>query len=130
MPIVTVTVSEQIADRTKAGILEEIVNITSCTLNKNEQVTVVKFIEGHTEFFNMGGMAKGIHPFDVEIKITAGTNSKAEKAGWIESIWELMNIYFQTAEHFPCYISIIELDGDSWGFNGMTQYNRALLNQK
>jgi 4-oxalocrotonate tautomerase len=129
VPIVTVTLPEQISDRTKASISDEIVNITSRLLNKKEQVTVVKFMTGHADFFNLGKQSEGVFPFDIEIKITTGTNNEDEKAEWIGSIWELMNIYFQTGDNFPCYISIIEVDGNNWGFNGMTQRNRALANQ-
>ncbi|NIY48563.1 hypothetical protein [Cedecea colo] len=130
MPIVTVTLPEQISDSAKASISEEIVNLTSRLLNKREQVTVVKFVAGHADFFNLGKRPKGTFPFDVEIKITTGTNNESEKVEWIESTWKVMNNYFKTGDSFPCYISIIEVEGNNWGFNGITQYNRTLANQK
>ncbi|MFQ0831232.1 hypothetical protein AAH211_22350 [Serratia fonticola] len=130
MPIITVTLPGQISDRTKAIISEEIVNITSRLLNKKEQVTVVKFMTGRADFFNLGKQSERVFPFDIEIKITTATNNEDEKAEWIDAIWALMKMYFQTDDDFPCYISIIEVDGNNWGFNGVTQRNRALANQK
>ena len=61
--------------------------------------------------------------FDLSIIVTKGTNTGSEKAEWIALAWRIMTDALGGSEH-PNYISVNEIDGDDWGYNGLTQNGR------
>ncbi|MGY3865251.1 tautomerase family protein [Aeromonas bivalvium] len=65
--------------------------------------------------------------FDLGIYITKGSCSDAQKQQWIkESHQYLYKILGESMTNTPNYISIHELDANSWGYNGVSQMARMM----
>ena len=61
----------------------------------------------------------------MDIKITKGTNTKEQKANYIKKCYK--DFQELLGEITPAsYIVIDEVDGDSWGFEGLTQEYRYI----
>ncbi|MGV1833002.1 hypothetical protein ACQZ6Z_26990 [Agrobacterium vitis] len=73
----------------------------------------------------MAGEPIGEHSISrLSIQITAGTNSEEEKAAWIRAAADLLECLPHDAPH---YLTIIEIPGTDWGFNGIAQTARKIM---
>ncbi|WP_157535281.1 tautomerase family protein [Nocardia inohanensis] len=66
------------------------------------------------------GRSTGVH---LEVSITAGTNTAAEKAAFIEHAYALVSDRLGPLPA-AAYVALYELDGESYGYNGVTQLAR------
>lgn len=65
--------------------------------------------------------------FDLVIYITKGSCSEAQKHQWMkESHQCLYKVLGEKMTDTPNYISIHELDANSWGYNGFSQMERMV----
>ncbi|WP_405491370.1 4-oxalocrotonate tautomerase family protein [Nocardia sp. NBC_00511] len=62
----------------------------------------------------------------LEVSITVGTNTAAEKAAFIEHAYELLHDRLGPLPG-AVYVALYELDGESYGYNGVTQLARRRL---
>lgn len=71
----------------------------------------------------------GAHPArtaaHVDVKITAGTNSAAEKAQFVAEATSLLRSVLGADLNPVAYVVVHELAGDAWGWDGITQARRA-----
>jgi 4-oxalocrotonate tautomerase len=63
--------------------------------------------------------------FFLEVKVTAGTNIKNEKARYIAAVFEALQSLLGNL-HPACYIVIHEVPADAWGYQGQTQEARYI----
>lgn len=61
---------------------------------------------------------------DLSITVTKGTNSDIEKSEWIDATWQLLSAAIGPLAG-PNYISVVEIDAKSWGYDGVTQQQRS-----
>ena len=59
----------------------------------------------------------------LEVSITAGTNTTQEKAAFLEHAYALLDDTPGTIAG-TVYVAIIELDGEAYGYNGISQLAR------
>ncbi|KAF0811304.1 hypothetical protein IGB42_04237 [Andreprevotia sp. IGB-42] len=131
MPIITLKTNQTLAVGRLAHLAQQLTQLTSTILGKDPQLTVVSIEtsrEQATWFVNSEPSRAETPVAELSIKITAGTNSAAQKADWIRAGWELLKAELGDSVA-PNYLSVIELDATSWGYNGLTQGYRKGLNK-
>lgn len=125
MPIISVNTSRPLSDAQMGALSDGLSNITESVLRKNRNVIVVRFTSGDHSgcWYNKGRVSNDALIFDLSIIVTKGTNTGLEKSEWIALAWRIMTDALGGSEH-PNYISVNEIDGDDWGYNGLTQNGR------
>ena len=96
-------------------------------MHKNPSLTAIRIDEHPAENWAIVGEAvsAGVGPaVHMDIKVTAGTNTDAEKAEMISLAMEMLTEIVGLA-HEASYVVIHDLDAGAWGYNGRTQKDRA-----
>lgn len=123
MPYINVKTNAKQSDELKEKIVNIILENTTNILNKKPEVTsvLVEFVPFDTWNINKDNLKT----FNVDIKITKGTNTKNQKAQYIKETY--LNLKEILGDITPAsYIIIDEIEGDSWGFEGLTQEYRYI----
>lgn len=128
MPYLNVRIAGEpdaaIAQRTVAVLMTHTADI----LGKKPEVTsiAVDFVDPARWF--IGGepvAAAGVTTFYLDIKITEGTNTKDQKARYVEAVFrDLEPVLGRVAP--ASYIVIDDVRADAWGFQGRTQESRFI----
>jgi 4-oxalocrotonate tautomerase len=123
MPYINVKLNVQENDELREEIVKIVLNNTTNILNKRTEVTsvLVEFLSSKS--WSIGGV--NYPTFYLDIKITKGTNTKEQKAKYIEKTYKDFNKLLEVVNP-TSYIVIDEVDGDSWGFEGITQEYRYI----
>ncbi|AFY41648.1 hypothetical protein [Nostoc sp. PCC 7107] len=132
MPLITLKANKIFSENIRDSLAEGLSLITEKTLRKNKQVIVIHFeTADQLGQWYVGGAVKNHDEaiFELSILITQGTNTDAEKAEWIAQTWQLLTANLGNTPH-PNYISIQEIDGKSWGYNGLSQAQRSIQSNK
>jgi 4-oxalocrotonate tautomerase len=123
MPYINVKLNTKESDELREKIVNIVLENTTNILNKKADVTsvLVEFVSQKS--WSIGG--KNSTTFYLDIKITKGTNTKEQKANYIEKTYK--DFCGLLGEITPAsYIVIDEVEGDSWGFEGLTQEYRYI----
>lgn len=128
MPFARITIADpDIAPDVQAALAADITALLEKDLLKEPEVTVVQVNLVPSERWFVAGVrpvsATGVH---LEVSITVGTNTAQEKAAFIEHADEVL---FRHLGPLPsaAYVALYELDGESYGYNGVTQLARRRL---
>lgn len=127
MPFINVKLNVQESIGIREKIVEIVLDKTSNILDKKSEITsvLVEFIPYSS--WSIGGI--NTSTFNLDIKITKGTNTKNQKALYIQSIYkEFKNLLGEIS--IASYITIDEVDDDSWGFEGLTQEYRYIKSKE
>jgi 4-oxalocrotonate tautomerase len=123
MPYINIKLNVKQSDELREKIVEIVLDKTTNILNKKREVSSILLEFVPFSSWSIGGI--NVPTFNLDIKITKGTNTKKEKADYIESIYqEFKNILGQIS--IASYITIDEVEADSWGFEGLTQEYRYI----
>ena len=123
MPYINVKLNVKESDELREKIADIVLEKTTTILNKKADVTsiLVEFVPQNS--WSVGG--KICVPFYLDIKITKGTNTKEQKSNYIKKCYnDFQELLGEIAP--ASYIVINEIDGDSWGFEGLTQEYRYI----
>lgn len=123
MPYINLKLNVQKSDELREKITNTVLENTTTILNKKADVTsiLVEFVPQNS--WSVGG--KDCITFYLDIKITKGTNTKEQKANYIKKCYK--DFQELLGEITPAsYIVIDEVDGDFWGFEGLTQEYRYI----
>lgn len=128
MPTLTLkTCPPQDAPRRRA-LAEALTRITAQTLGKRPEVTAV-IIDGLPagQWF-IGGQPPQRATAWLEICITAGTNTAAQKAAFIEAAFAELHHQLAPGQALEAasYVIVHELPASDWGYGGCTQQARRL----
>ncbi|EPC02373.1 hypothetical protein L861_15160 [Litchfieldella anticariensis FP35 = DSM 16096] len=107
-------------------IVERLTESTVRVLKKDRELVVVKVEEGSSNAWFVSGseLSPSASPiFEVEIKVTEGTNSQEEVSTWVREVFETMKQILGEGSS-PNYISVQQIPQEFWGYNGLTQYGR------
>ncbi len=118
-----------------ADIAEKIVSVlmthTSDILGKKPEVTSIAIDFVAPELWFVGGTSvksQSAVTFYLDIKVTEGTNTKAEKSHYVNNVFsDIQNILGPITP--ASYIVIHDVRGDAWGFQGKTQEYRFIQAQ-
>jgi 4-oxalocrotonate tautomerase len=95
-------------------------------LGKDPDVTAVLVEAADPEGWFVAGKKPtdaGLSAFWLDVKITAGTNTKAETAGFVAAAFENMADILGPL-HEESYVLVHAVDGDAYGYGGRTQNGR------
>lgn len=133
MPMITVRYA---TPEPRPGLRAEIAalaaRLAAERLGKDPQLTAVLVEPANPEGWFVAGRRPaeaGLSTFFLDIKITAGTNTKAETAGFVRAAFEGMAALLGPL-HEESYALVHAVDGDAYGYGGRTQNARwAAANQ-
>jgi 4-oxalocrotonate tautomerase len=128
MPLITLRTSKVLPNPSKKLLAEGLSLATEKILRKDRNVIVILFkVADQCTQWWVGNNFKddGVDIFELNIAVTKGTNTDAEKAEWIAAAWQLATEFLGAAHH-PNYISIYEVEETNWGYNGLTQNQRKV----
>lgn len=123
MPYINVKLNAKESDEVREKVVAIVLKNTTNILNKKAEVTsvLVEFVSQKS--WSIGG--KTSDTFYLNIKITKGTNTKEQKANYIEKTYKDFNELLEEINP-ASYIVIDEVEADSWGFEGLTQEYRYI----
>ncbi|MES9818465.1 MAG: tautomerase family protein [Candidatus Thiodiazotropha sp.] len=131
MPVIAIALSgrqlprlqQQDLQRMTTRLIEEI-------MGKRPSVTAVMVQSLPSANWAIGGEALSDHlrAAQVDITITAGTNTAEEKAGMIDAIHQMLNDRVGPLAE-ASYVVIHEVAADAWGYAGRTQQSRQQMRQ-
>ncbi|NOT18921.1 MAG: 4-oxalocrotonate tautomerase [Sideroxydans sp.] len=131
MPYLNVRVSTPESAETAEKIVAVLMKHTSEVLGKKPEVTSIEvsFIPPNNWF--VGGTRVSEEKavtFYLDIKVTDGTNTKAEKAKYVKNVFADFEALLGPITP-ASYIVIHDVRADSWGFQGRTQEYRFIQSQ-
>ncbi|MFY8095284.1 MAG: tautomerase family protein [Niveispirillum sp.] len=95
-------------------------------LGKDPAVTAVLVEPADPDGWFIGGKRPtddGLSAFWLDIKVTAGTNTKAETTAFVKAAYQEMAALLGPL-HAECYVYVHETNGDTYGYGGRTQNGR------
>lgn len=127
MPMITVRyVTPQPRPDQRRPIAELAARLGAQILGKDPKVTAILVEEADPKSWFIAGEAptdRGLSAFWLDIKITAGTNTKAETAAFVKAAYDGMAALLGPL-HEECYVHVHAADGDAYGYGGRTQNAR------
>jgi 4-oxalocrotonate tautomerase len=126
MPILNVKVSAKKSRETTERIATLLLDLTSRILGKDPKVTAIAIEYVDPDDWIVGGQslsAQGKSSVYFDIKITDETNTKAEKARYIEAAFAGFSELLGNL-HEESYIYVQDVRAASYGYGGKTQEYR------
>ena len=102
--------------------------LTAEVLGKKKELTsvAVEYVSASEWFIGGTSLAsQGLATFYLDIKITEGTNTKNQKADYIQKVFAAFESVLGSLNP-ASYIVIHEVRADSWGYEGATQEFRYI----
>jgi 4-oxalocrotonate tautomerase len=132
MPILNVLISGPEQAKTTQQVAEMLANCTSQILRKKPELTsiAIRYIE--PEHWIVGGQSladQGKSSAYVEIKITDETNTRAEKAAYIQAVYDGL-LKLMPNLHHESYIHVDDVRAGAYGYGGKTQEYRARMSEQ
>ena len=106
--------------------VDAVSELTQGILGKKPDViaTTVQFIPADLWFVGGASLASlGKSAFHLDISVTDETNTKAEKARYLEAVYSAFKA-LRPDLHELCYIHVIDARGAAYGYGGRTQEYR------
>jgi 4-oxalocrotonate tautomerase len=130
MPTLQLKVSPPQDPQHYTALAVELTAITAATLGKRPEVTAVMIEELPATRWFVGAGAVQRTTAWLEISITAGTNTPAQKAAFIEKAFAALQRQLGADRPLEgaSYIIVRELPATDWGYGGRTQQARRLAN--
>lgn len=131
MPYLNMRVSVPESRETAEAIVAALMRRTGETLGKKPEVTSIEVQFCDPAKWFVGGARvsdRQAVTFYLDIKITEGTNTKAQKAEYIRQVFADFEALFGPITP-ASYIVIHDLRADAWGYQGRTQEARFIQAQ-
>ena len=129
MPLITVTYSSQRQTPSlKADIAAAVTELTAKILHKDPKVTaiIVKPVDAADWFAGGRSLAEQqLASYWLDIHVSEGTNTKDEKAAYLEAMFTRMADLLGPLHH-ETYLHVDEVRADAYGFGGLTQERRYI----
>jgi 4-oxalocrotonate tautomerase len=128
MPYLNLKLSISPSAETSEQLALALTDLTVQILGKKREVTSVAIESIPPVQWTIGGHSLatiGSATFFLEVKVTEGTNTKDEKAAYIEAAFKAVASFLGKIEP-ASYIVIQEVRADAWGYAGATQENRFI----
>lgn len=128
MPTLQLKVSPPQTPERCQQLAAALTQLTAHTLGKRADVTAVTITELPATQWFVGGQQVSQPTAMLDIAITQGTNTAAQKAAFIAAVFaELQHQLAPTsALHEASYVTVREVPGSDWGYGGVTQAGRKL----
>ncbi len=129
MPLLNVSISGKSDAALSTAIASELSELTAAHLGKDPRVTAVSinYIDGQDWFVGRQPLGKLPHgTFSLDIKITAGTNTKSEIATYLAAVFQGMSRILNGISDVS-YVVVNEVPAANWGYAGQTQEFRSVV---
>ena len=126
MPILNVKVSVTKSKETTAKIAAILLELTTRILHKDPNVTSIAIDYVDPDAWVVGGKSlteQGKHSVYFDVKVTDETNTKTEKAQYIQEAFDAFAKLFGNL-HDESYIYVQDVRAASYGYRGKTQERR------
>lgn len=127
MPILNVLLSGTAHADTTRKVAAMLSDLTARLLHKKPELTSIAVRYVDTTHWVVGGRTlaeQGRSSAFVEIKITDETNTRAEKAAYIQAVFEGLSALMPNLHH-ESYIHVDDVRAGAYGYGGLTQEYRA-----
>jgi 4-oxalocrotonate tautomerase len=128
MPTLSLRLSQPVAEARRQALADLLTRITAEVLGKRPEVTLV-MVDGFgpSRWFVGGGPPDRIS-FVLEIAVTQGTNTAAQKSAFVKAAYEgLRTLLAAEGEIDPVsYVHVRDVLATDWGYGGKTQLERRL----
>jgi 4-oxalocrotonate tautomerase len=128
MPYLNLKLSGSPSPATTRQLAIALTDLTARILGKKRLLTSVAIERIPAAEWMVGGIPvaeKGSTTFFLEVKVTEGTNTKDEKAAYIEGVFQAVASALGSIDP-ASYAVIHEVRADAWGYEGVTQENRYI----
>ncbi len=128
MPILNVKICGNPSAEQSARIAAALTDLTADVLKKKRELTAVAVEHVSPAQWFIAGVSQAsqsVGTFYLDIKVTEGTNTKDEKASYVNRVFAAMEGILGPLAP-ASYIVIHEVRGDSWGYQGQTQEYRYI----
>lgn len=125
MPNIILCTNQSLPANQKDKIAGNLLEITAHRLGKKPELTNVKINDQGSDWYSGGNRIDSEPLCHLTIFITQGSNQKQEKEAWLKDVWNLLKQELGLTGSRPNYLVIQDVDGDSWGYNGISQQQRA-----
>lgn len=128
MPYLSVKLCPPPAPETAEQLALALTELTAGILKKKPGLTAITVESIPSGLWFIGGKAlaaQGAATFYLDIKVTAGTNTKDEKAAYIKAVFAMAESLLGRL-HPTSYIVVHEVSADAWGYGGTTQEFRYI----
>lgn len=129
MPVLTVRLSTPLPDGAPARVAALLTELTADVLKKKRELTAVVIDTVRADHWFIGGAPVGATAeppaasFFLDIKVTEGTNTKDQKAAYVQRVFAGMQSILGPLDP-ASYVVIHEVRSDAWGYGGATQEHR------
>lgn len=134
MPLLTLITHPIVQDPgVRHAVARELSDHSARLLGKRLQVTAVAWLAAPLAWY-VGGepvsdakqtpSSAQARTFSLDIRITAGTNTEAEKSAWIAAAWDTLTRALPGPVEPASYVCVTELPATDWGYGGRTQAAR------
>lgn len=127
MPYINIRLGGMLNNTQRNQLYKETTSLMNSVMRKRREVTVVHIQESGPEQWSENASAltakEGIGAY-VDIKVTEGTNTPEEKSMMISKTVKLLQDVVGAIQE-ACYVVIDDIPANSWGYNGITQADRA-----
>jgi len=126
MPILTLKLSAHAQLKDANALARDLTALSTQVLHKRLDVTSVVFQRMTQSDWWVGGESSAQVLMQLDIRVTQGTNTEAEKATFIAQAFALLPQHLAQGQklHATSYISVQELPATDWGYGGFTQQQR------
>jgi len=131
MPTLVIKIAPLQDPERYASLAAALTAITADTLGKRPEVTAVAIDEVPAAWWFVGGRKLQRPSALLEISITAGTNTAAQKARFVEAAYAELQRQLAQDGVFEAasYVIVRELPATDWGYGGRTQEARRQLQE-
>ncbi len=127
MPILNILLSGPAQEQTTQKVAQMLAKCTSQILRKKPELTSIAIRYVEPEHWIIGGQSlatQGKSSAFVEIKITDETNTRSEKADYIQAVYAGL-LDLMPNLHHESYIHVDDVRAGAYGYGGKTQEYRA-----
>jgi len=127
MPILNVLLSGTADEQKSQQVAHMLANCTSHILRKKPELTSIAIRYLEPAHWIVGGQSLAVQNKSsayVEIKITDETNTRAEKAAYIQAVYDGL-LGLMPDLHHESYIHVDDVRAGAYGYGGKTQEYRA-----
>ena len=126
MPFIHVRYSTPVEKDLRQPIAAFVTETTARILHKKAEVTAVAVEQVPASHWFIGGRSLADHrqaTFFVEVRVTRGTNVKEEKAAYLREVFRGLESMLGPV-HPESYVHVHEVEGDAYGYGGVSQEAR------
>jgi 4-oxalocrotonate tautomerase len=126
MPTLTLKLSSSLSEKTLEALSSSLTKITHDLLGKREELTALMIEALPSRQWFIGGEPIFGPTAWLEISISAGTNTEAQKESFIHAAYDVLKASLNSNGVFALasYVIVREIPMTDWGYGGITQAAR------